>query len=299
MELRDLRYFAALAHEANLSRAALKLGVSQSTLSKSLSRLESAAGAQLVVRLQRGIELTEQGCIVLQHAERVTAMNADARAALDASQRRPQACLRLGVGLGELEGGLRLVAARFVVHEPAARLDICQAASGELATALSRGDIDCILGPPPEVVPAGHTVTVLGSEVYAGVCRTRHPRAQALSSLASLVQERWVVPWATTRVGQWLGGLAQLRGLSMPDVALRCDSVPTLLSVIANTDCVGYFARSMVEAHPLQSKLSLLLIEEIRYVKTLAFISREHNAELPLVKALRDIAMKELRGGGH
>jgi DNA-binding transcriptional LysR family regulator len=296
MELRDLRYFVALAREANVSQAALGLGISQSTLSKSLARLEAAAGARLVLRLQRGVELTEQGLIVLRHAERVTAMTADTRSTLDASRRQPQAFLRLGVGMGELDGTLQQVVARFVAQESAARLDIVQAASGELAAALSRGEIDCILGPPTEVVPAGQVVTPLGTEVYCGVCRVGHPRSQALRSLAALVQERWVVPWATTRVGQWLGGLAQLRGLPLPEVALRCDNVPALLAVIANTDCVGYFAKSMVEAHPNCTRLSLLPIEEIRYVKSLAFICREHNTELPLVRALREMAVSEMQG---
>jgi DNA-binding transcriptional LysR family regulator len=295
MELRDLRYFVALARDANLSRAALALGVSQSTLSKSLARLEAAAGARLMQRQQRGVELTEQGLIVLRHAERVTAMTADTRSVLDASQRQPQACMRLGVGLGELEGALQQVVARFVAQEAATRLDICQGASGELAAALSRGEIDCVFGPPPEVVPAGHVVTPLGSELYAAVCGHRHPRRQELRSLAALVQERWVVPWASTRVGQWLGGLAQQRGLPLPEVALRCDGVPTLLSVIAQTDCVGYFSQRMVETHSLRAKLSMLAIAEIHYVKTLAFISREQNAELPMVKVLREIAVNELQ----
>lgn len=299
MELRDLRYFIALARDANVSKAALTLGVSQSTLSKSLARLEAAAGARLVVRLQRGIEFTNQGRIVLAHAERVTTMTADTHSALDASRRQPQACLRLGVGMGELDGDLRKVVARFVAQEGAARLDICQASSAELSTALARGEIDCVLGPPPEVVPAGHAVTPLGSEVYGGVCRARHPRARDLTSLATLVQERWAVAWATTRVGQWLGGLAQLRGLPMPEVAIRCDSVPALLAVIAHTDCVGYFAQSMVEAHPMRARLRMLPIDEIRYVKTLAFISREHNADLALLRALREVAVTEMKSLGN
>lgn len=295
MELRDLRYFLTLASEASLSKAAQRLGLSQSTLSKSLARLESSCGATLVQRMQRGVELTEQGQIVLRHAERVAVMTADVHSALGASRRLPQPFVRLGVGLGDLGDAETLALARFVARVPDTRIDIVQSSAEALSAALSRGEVDCVLGPPPQVVPPDHAVTPLGSETYAAVCSRQHPRRRQLRSLAALVQERWVVAAATTRVGLWLAGLAQQRGLPLPQVALRCDGVPTLLSTIAHTDCVGYLSHAMVRAHPLRSRLAVLQIEEIRHVKTMAFISRTHNADLPAVRTLRELAAAAAR----
>ncbi len=61
MDFRDLEYIVRAAEELNLSRAADKLIVSQPTLSKTLARLEEAAGAPLFLRNRHGLELTAAG----------------------------------------------------------------------------------------------------------------------------------------------------------------------------------------------------------------------------------------------
>ncbi|MCD8352138.1 MAG: LysR family transcriptional regulator [Planctomycetaceae bacterium] len=61
MDFRELEYFAAMASEKNLSRAAEKLIVSQSTLSKTLAKLEEKTGCPLFARVQHGLHLTEAG----------------------------------------------------------------------------------------------------------------------------------------------------------------------------------------------------------------------------------------------
>src|SRR5687768_11719806 len=71
MEARDLEYFAVAAELGNLRRAAEVLNLSQPALSKSLRRLERAAGAKLVKRTQSGIELTAVGIALLPHAKRM------------------------------------------------------------------------------------------------------------------------------------------------------------------------------------------------------------------------------------
>ncbi|HEX3856790.1 MAG TPA: LysR substrate-binding domain-containing protein [Verrucomicrobiae bacterium] len=76
MELRHLRYFVAVAEEENVSRAALKLHVSQPGLSRQIRDLEDEIGFQLFERSAKALRLTAAGKIflaeargVLQHAE--------------------------------------------------------------------------------------------------------------------------------------------------------------------------------------------------------------------------------------
>ena len=61
MELRDVEYFAVVAENGHLGRAAEALGISQPALSKSLGRLEAVIGAKLVRRTSKGVELTAEG----------------------------------------------------------------------------------------------------------------------------------------------------------------------------------------------------------------------------------------------
>lgn len=63
MELRHLRYFLAAAEEENISRAALKLHVSQPALSRQIRDLEDELGVQLLERGAKSVRLTEAGRI--------------------------------------------------------------------------------------------------------------------------------------------------------------------------------------------------------------------------------------------
>src|SRR5882757_80794 len=76
MELRHLRYFVAVAEAENVSRAALKLHVSQPGLSRQIRDLEDEIGFQLFERSAKSLRLTGAGkvflteaCAVLQRAD--------------------------------------------------------------------------------------------------------------------------------------------------------------------------------------------------------------------------------------
>ena len=77
MDLRQLRYFAVVAEEAHITRAADRLGMQQPPLSQQIKALEQEIGAQLFLRKPRGVQLTEAGLalfkearLLLDHVER-------------------------------------------------------------------------------------------------------------------------------------------------------------------------------------------------------------------------------------
>ena len=71
MELRHLRYFVAVAAEENVSRAALKLHVSQPGISRQIRGLEDEIGFQLFERSAKSLKLTEAGKVFLAEARAV------------------------------------------------------------------------------------------------------------------------------------------------------------------------------------------------------------------------------------
>jgi DNA-binding transcriptional LysR family regulator len=78
MELRHLRYFIAVAEEENVSRAALRLHVSQPALSRQIRDLEGEIGVELLERTARSVRLTEAGKFFLSEARAVVLRSGEA-----------------------------------------------------------------------------------------------------------------------------------------------------------------------------------------------------------------------------
>lgn len=74
MEIRTLRYFLEAAREENMSKAAERMHISQSALSKQLKGLEEELGKKLFVRHSFSIELTEEGVLLRKRAEDLLSM---------------------------------------------------------------------------------------------------------------------------------------------------------------------------------------------------------------------------------
>ncbi len=95
MELRHLRYFAAVAEEENVSRAALKLHVSQPALSRQIRDLEDELGFQLLERSAKSVRLTDAGRVFLT----------EARAVLQRAEDAVKAARAVATGASELHVG--------------------------------------------------------------------------------------------------------------------------------------------------------------------------------------------------
>jgi LysR family nitrogen assimilation transcriptional regulator len=81
----DLSCFVCVADTGSISRAALALGVDQSTISRQIARLESALDARLFHRSGRGVVLTDSGTTLLAYARQVASTLDEARQAVRAA----------------------------------------------------------------------------------------------------------------------------------------------------------------------------------------------------------------------
>lgn len=84
MRIDEVTHFLALAADGHVAHAAEALGVSQSTLSRSIGRLEAEMGVELFDRSKNRLELNRYGQILLTHASRAMTEFETARARIDA-----------------------------------------------------------------------------------------------------------------------------------------------------------------------------------------------------------------------
>ncbi|TWD83399.1 regulatory helix-turn-helix LysR family protein [Kribbella amoyensis] len=88
-EIRELRYFQAVAEDLNITRAAERLGIAQPPLSRAMRQLERRVGVDLFDRSSARLALTEAGETLAAEAVAVlAALDAAVRKTQDAAVRR-------------------------------------------------------------------------------------------------------------------------------------------------------------------------------------------------------------------
>ncbi len=78
MDLRHLKSFLIVAEELNIGRAAMRLHISQPPLTRQIQQLEEELGATLLIRTNRGVELTEAGLLLVEEARNILALTEQA-----------------------------------------------------------------------------------------------------------------------------------------------------------------------------------------------------------------------------
>jgi len=149
MELRQLRYFAAVAREQNFTRAAEKLNIAQPPLSRQIQQLEEEFGTTLFERNSRPVRLTEAGRLLLEQATQVLDRVED----IGEMMRRLRGIARQRFGIGfvasTLYGKLPDVVRRFRQARPEVEIVMVELTSIEQITALKEGRIDVGFGRIP------------------------------------------------------------------------------------------------------------------------------------------------------
>jgi len=142
-DLDQLRSFVAIADSGGFTRAAGRLGRTQSTISLQIKRLEESLGHRLLIRDRRDCELTAEGEVLLGYARRLLALADEARVRL--LEPDIGGTVRLGTPEDFATRHLSEVLSRFTRAHPQVTLEVNCDFTANLLDALGRGLYDLVL----------------------------------------------------------------------------------------------------------------------------------------------------------
>ena len=249
MELRQLRYFAAVAEEGGFVRAAERLGIAQPALSRQIRSLERELGTPLLDRLPRGAQLTLAGQTLLRHVRFVLARLEQARVATGRAAQSSAGLIR--VGFNEIAMFNSAVQKAILAHRrryPGVELELLRMTSPEQQRAFRRDEIDVgLMFGVPEKMPEllFRRIAVYGM-VLALPRGHRFARRRSLK-LADLDDEPFV--WLARRKYEWvhrqLMDICLNHGLA-PRIVQEAVGQEAMLALIAQGLGIGFMHSSVI-----------------------------------------------------
>lgn len=146
MELRQLRYFVAVARERNITKAAQQLNMAQPPLSRQIQMLEDELGVPLLLRSSRPVKLTEAGRVFYEQALQILGRIDQMKAATRRVGLNQNKIVSIGFVASTLYGGLPSLVRKLRQHAPALDIQLLDMASVDQIAALKEGRIDVGFG---------------------------------------------------------------------------------------------------------------------------------------------------------
>jgi len=250
MELRQLEYFLAVVEEANFTRAAERVHVSQSGVSAQIRQLERELGQPLLDRSERTIRVTAAGAEILP-------MVRAALSAVDATRQIADELAGLGRGrvtVGMVTGCTVAVLfnalASFHDQFPAIAIVLAEDASDRLADGVRNGRFDVALLGTAQPLPPGLKSQLVADERLVAAVPPGHPLAvRPTIELAALGEYPLITLPVGAGVRSALDTACAAVGVSA-HVALEASSPEVVAGLAERGLGVAILSESMAGAHP-------------------------------------------------
>jgi DNA-binding transcriptional LysR family regulator len=250
LEPNDLMLFARVVDEGSFSRAALRVGLPKSTVSRRVAGLEAQLGERLLLRTTRKLTVTDFGHSVLEHAHQVTAEVEAAAALAQHRQAEPSGRLRVSMPSDFANVVLSQLLADFIAQHPAISLELdltprrVDLIGENFDLALRMGDL------PDDASLAARRLAVFSAGLYASPAYLKRRGApsepEALmehDALRLLTRTGEPLPWVLTRgEARWEGIPPGRATANSPELLIRLARAGAGITVVADHFVAQYVA---------------------------------------------------------
>lgn len=304
MEIRQLRYFVAIADFGSFTKAAERVYVAQSALSHQLAQLEEELGVRLFSRSRRGVELTEAGQRFLPHA--VSILRQVGEAVASARHRSEAVSGKVVFGIPHSASNALALALLREVHRqhPGIEMELTEELTGNLLRQLRAGQIQLAV-----LFDDGHLDGLSVTPVLSEQLCLIEPATAALPargsrslSLKQALAEPLILPAQPHGVRPIIERAAEAAGLPPPQVYADISSI----SILRTTLLAG-LGRTLLPVMPLQAEIAAgqlraTPVSSPRLERVLALCASAHIPRSAACQAVAELAvalMRRLASEGH
>lgn len=276
MELRQLKYFVAIADCSSFSKAADKVFVAQSALSHQMAQLEDELGTALFHRSRRGVELTDAGARFFPHAVSILRQTEAAMASARSDGDAPAGKVVFGLP-HSVSHALALPLLRQVRQQfPDVQLELTEELTGNLTKQLRAGQINLSV-----LFDDGHlsefaSVPFLREQMYLIEPPQDVPRRTTGITLKQVLTMPLILPANPHGVRPLIEDAALKAGLASPKIDADISSI----SILRTTLLAG-MGRTLLPLMPFMPEIDAGLLVATRVgspplQRTLALCASSH-----------------------
>lgn len=246
LDLRDLRYFEAIAEAGHVGRAARAQHRSQPAMTGAIRRLESSLGTPLFERAGRGIRLTAAGEALHARARmlRISATEA-VREVADIGSGRA-GVVRIGMVPTAARYLMPRLCARFLADSPDLSFKTIIANNDVLHAELKSGELDLTVN-----ITASGDADTASHPIFRDECVVVAPATHEVfrkrATLRGLTEYGWLLGARTLATREWLEHAFRSRRLPPPTVRIETNHVLLLPALIEETGLLSFMSRRHLE----------------------------------------------------
>jgi LysR family nitrogen assimilation transcriptional regulator len=230
LDFEELKIFLAVAELGSFTKASIRLGSTQSGISRRVQRLEEELETRLLYRNGRGVTLTDAGVRVKTMAEAVFQLIDETREELGAAGNRLRGSVTLGLP-PSLGASLSMPLARqFRETHPEARLRIVEAFSGTLLEWLEAAQVDVAVLYDARRSPTILTTPLLVESLYLIEAAARDP-GEEFATDSDLAEGSFALSTSANGLRRVIDAAAARAGIEM-DITVEMDSLAALKQVV-------------------------------------------------------------------
>ena len=299
MNLRHLEHWLALAETGSFSRAADKLHITQSALSRSIQALEDELGGPLVDRIGKRNPLTPLGQAVLERARHIVQEAAELKQGAAVLQQGLLGHLRLSLGSGP---GAMLMTPWLVYmaqHHPGVKVSVTRGPTELQLQQLRDRTLDALVVDVRRVVPAADLRMGPTFDMPAGmVCRAGHPLLAQYPKgvpFEAITQYPVASIPLSDEVARMLVARYGVRADPAQLTTLQCEEIASLLDTVQQTDAIYLGILGAAQQQLARGELVTLQVQPpLESGALLGMVTLAGRTELPVMRVFREFVEQHL-----